>query len=69
MRQQGLPFRLFLFHGCDFSFTSFDIKRIVPLGNRDGADAIADQVGHRPRFVEEPIDAQEQHKAHQWNSK
>lgn len=67
VRQQGLPCRLFFFHSCDFSFTSFDIKRVVPLGDRDGADAITDQVGHRPRFVEEPINAQQQHKAYQRN--
>ncbi len=67
LRQQCLSCRLFVFHGGDFTLAGLDIERVVPLGNGDGADAVTDQVGNGSRFVEEPVNAQEQNQAYQGN--
>lgn len=56
--QQCLSCRLFVFHSGD-SLADLDIERVVPLGNGNGADAVTDQVGRRPRVVQEPVNAQE----------
>ena len=35
------------------------VERAVPLGDRDGSDPVADQVGHGTGFVHEAIDAEQ----------
>jgi hypothetical protein len=45
-------------HVSNFKLPCLDIERVVLLGN--GADAITDQISNRPRFVQEPVNAQEQ---------
>ena len=43
------------------------VELAAPAADDDGRDAVADEVGERPRFLHEPIHTQDERDAGNWN--